>query len=93
MTLATTVYSTIFITARILLLHFDIKETSLRRGFAARYSRAVEIIVEACVLYSATLIAIVILSARLDSRASYPVAILPQIAVRNVTVCCATFIS
>lgn len=76
---ALTLYLTIFITARIVMVQIQFPGAASRRRFAARYSRAVEIIVEGCVLYSAIFLTNVAFSARSDPRTSWPVSVMPQL--------------
>ena len=57
-------------------------ETASKRQIASRYSRVVEVLVEGCVLLSALFITIVAFAVRTDRRAAWPVAVMPQLAVR-----------
>ncbi|EKM54757.1 uncharacterized protein PHACADRAFT_210540 [Phanerochaete carnosa HHB-10118-sp] len=77
--LALTLYLTAFITGRIIITQFQFPLAEARREFAIRYSRAIEIIVEGCVLYSALFLATVVFTARGDERASWPIALMPQL--------------
>lgn len=76
---ALTLYLTIFITARIVMVQIQFPGAASRRRFAVRYSRAVEIIVEGCVLYSALFLTNVVFSARSDPRTAWPVSVMPQL--------------
>lgn len=79
--LATTVYCTVLIIIRILLVQFAFDDGPNRRRFSAHYSRATEIIVESCIIYSSVLVAMVVLSDLKSPGTAWPVALLPQIAV------------
>lgn len=83
--LATTVYCTILIIIRILLVQFAFDEGPNRRRFSAYYSRATEIIVESCIIYSSVLVATVVLSDLKSPGIAWPIALLPQIAVSYCT--------
>ncbi|GJE92805.1 hypothetical protein PsYK624_089620 [Phanerochaete sordida] len=77
--LALTLYLTIFITGRIVMVQLQFPQASARRHFAVRYFRAVEIIVEGCALYTTLFLVNVVFAVRQDPRAAWTIALMPQL--------------
>ena len=67
------------------MVQLQFPQASARRHFAARYFRAVEIIVEGCALYTALFLVNVVFAVRQDPRAAWTIALMPQLGVRSVS--------
>jgi len=81
LTLVTSLYGTLFIIFRILLLQRHVEGVpGSRMQFLRRYGKVIEIVVESYALYSIVLIAFVVLTARGNPKVTYAETILPEMA-------------
>ncbi len=85
LSLVTSLYSTVFITLRIILVQRDVGLLGVDCRNKRQYSRVIEIVVESAALNSINLIAFVILTVRKTGNLDWPQDVQPQIAVSIFT--------
>lgn len=83
LSLATSLYSTAFISLRIMLFQREMNSLGINSQYKRRYSRVVEIVIESATLNSVNLIAFVVFTVRKSGNLDWPQDIQPQIAVRT----------
>ena len=81
LSVATSLYASLLITLRIVLIQHEMSVFETGVAISKSYSKVKEIVIESCALYSASLLAYIILTAKKDPNLSYPENIHPQIAV------------
>ncbi len=81
LSLVTSLYSTIFIAVRVLLVQYQMRKLGVGSQFQGNYSRMLEIIFESAVIYSVNMIVFVALTQEKTVKLDWPQEIHPQIAV------------
>lgn len=81
LSLVTSLYSTVFIALRVLLVQYQMRRLGVESQFQGSYSRMIEIIFESAVIYSVNMIAFVALTQEKTVKLDWPQNIHPQIAV------------
>jgi len=80
LSLVTSLYSTIFIAVRVLLVQYQMRKLGVGSQFQGSYSRMLEIIFESAVIYSVNMIVFVALTQEKTVKLDWPQEIHPQIA-------------
>jgi len=80
LSLVTSLYSTVFITLRVVLVQREMGSLGVKNQYRRQYSQMLEILVESFALNSVNLIAFVILTSQKSIRLDWPQDVQPQIA-------------
>jgi len=80
LSLVTSLYSTVFIALRVLLVQLQMRRLGVETKYQGSYSRMIEIIFESAVIYSVNMIAFVALTQEKTVKLDWPQNIHPQIA-------------